>query len=167
MTNDSSSAPTIHIKTRPVNYPARKRRIIVMLLAYSAIAGVIFIFLPDEDSPLDYVVGFPLLVLGIAWCFADADERQHRIGKLMRLVLVLAFFIGFPLYLLQTRGYRRVQDTGAGYVTRCRHVRVSLFGRDSRRCISAMPSDLSNLLNEHPAQNPGRLPSGSLAAREA
>ena len=94
-----------HIKTRPVNYPARKRRIIVMLLAYSAIAGVIFIFLPEEDSPLDYVVGFPLLVLGIAWCFADADERQHRIGKLMRLVLVLAFFIGFPLYLFQTRGF--------------------------------------------------------------
>jgi len=29
-------------------------------------------------SPLDFVVGFPLLILGIWWCLIDAAERDYR-----------------------------------------------------------------------------------------
>ena len=80
-----------------------------MLLAYSAIFGVICIFLPDEDSPLDFIAGLPFLIMSIAWCFIDADEHDHQIGRLMKLVLVLLFIVGFPIYIFQTRGIRGIK----------------------------------------------------------
>ena len=92
--------------TPAVDYAAKKRRIVLMLLAYSAILGVISCFLPEEDTPLDFIVALPLLILGISWCFTDAGERDHRIGRLMKLVLVLLFIVGFPIYVFQTRGVR-------------------------------------------------------------
>ena len=87
-----------------IDYGAKKRRIILMLLACSAILGAISIFLPEDDRVLDFVVGLPLLILGISWCFTDASEHDHRIGRLMNLMLVLLFILGFPLYILRTRG---------------------------------------------------------------
>jgi hypothetical protein len=89
---------------RMVDYGAKKRRILVMLMAYSAIFGAVLCFLPEEDIPLDFVVGLPVLLLGISWCFTDANERDHRIGRVMKLVLIFFFVIGLPIYLLQTRG---------------------------------------------------------------
>lgn len=86
------------------NYPAKKRRIVILLLAYSAIFGIVSCFLPDEDTPLDFLVGLPFLILGLSWCFTDASERNHQIGRLTRLLLILLFILGLPIYLLQTRG---------------------------------------------------------------
>lgn len=48
-----------------VEYGVRKRRLILMLLAYSAILGILSCFLPKEDSPMDFVAGLPLLILGV------------------------------------------------------------------------------------------------------
>lgn len=97
--DEAAGAPT-------VDYGRRKRRIVLMLLAWSPILGIISPFLPEETTTLDYVVGLPLLILGISWCFTDADERDHRIGLLMKSILVFMFAAGLPIYLLQTRGIR-------------------------------------------------------------
>lgn len=99
-----------------IDYAAKKRRIVLMLLAYSAILGVIGVFLPDEESPLDYIVGLPILILGMAWCFVDAEERDHRIGKLMQLALIFFFVVAYPLYLFQTRGIRGFLTLGLAMV---------------------------------------------------
>jgi hypothetical protein len=88
-----------------VDYAWKKRRIILLLLAYAAILGVILSFLPEEESSLD-VFGLPYLIMGIVWCFIDASEHDHRIGSPMKLVLVFFFLVGFPIYLFQTRGLR-------------------------------------------------------------
>jgi apolipoprotein N-acyltransferase len=93
-------------ETDAVRHATQKRRIIRMLLAYSAIAGLIAYFLPEEETPLDYVVGLPFLILGISWCFTDAAERDHRIGGVMKFTLVLLFVVGFPLYVFLARGIR-------------------------------------------------------------
>ena len=106
MNDDQTELIEDSAATDAVDYAGKKRRIIRMLLAYSAILGVISIFLPEENTPIDFVVGLPLLILGISWCFTDASEHGHRIGKVMRFMLILAFFVGFPLYLVQTRGIR-------------------------------------------------------------
>ena len=90
----------------------KSRRIVLMLLAYSAILGIIICFLPEEDTPLDYVVEFPLLILAVAWCFEDAHQRGHRIGRTMRFVLILFFLVGFPIYLFQTRGFGAFKSLG-------------------------------------------------------
>jgi hypothetical protein len=82
------------------------------LLAYSAILGVVSCFLPEEDRALDFIVGFPLLILGISWCFTDAAERDDRIGRLMTLILLLVFIVGLPIYLLQTRGIGAFKSLG-------------------------------------------------------
>jgi len=89
-----------------VDYAAKKRRIILMLLAYSAIYGVLCIFLPNEDSPLDFLAVLPMLILSVSWCFLDATEHDYRIGRLMVLTLVLLFIVGFPIYVFRTRGIR-------------------------------------------------------------
>jgi len=87
-----------------VSFATKKRRIVMLLLGYSAVLGVISCFLPEEDTPLDVIFGFPLLVLGISWCFMDAAERGCRIGRIVQLLLVLLFIVGLPVYLFQTRG---------------------------------------------------------------
>jgi hypothetical protein len=85
-------------------YARRKRRIVIMLLVYSAIIGVLSYYLPEENAPLDFLVGAPVLILGLVWCFTDAAQHKHRIGGPMRVLLVVAFIVGLPIYLLQTRG---------------------------------------------------------------
>ena len=104
MTNDQSASTNVNTETDVVDYAAKKRRIIRMLLAYSAIFGVICVFLPEEDGPLDLVAALPMLIMGMSWCFTDAGQHDHRIGRLMKVTLVLLFIIGFPLYNFQTHG---------------------------------------------------------------
>ncbi len=106
MTDGQLVSPEINTEPDAVDYAAKKRHIILMLLAYSAILGVFCIFLPEEDNPLDFVAGLPILLMGISWCFTDAKQHDRRIGKLMKLVLVLFFIVGFPLYIFQTHGIR-------------------------------------------------------------
>jgi len=88
------------------DYAEKKRRIIKMLFAYSVIVGVVTVFLPEEDPFLDLVIGLPLLGLTMSWCFADADERDRQIGGFTKGLLVLIFFLGFPLYVFQSRGIK-------------------------------------------------------------
>lgn len=103
--NDQVFEPVQEAEVEPANdYARRKRRIVIMLLVYSAIIGVLSYYLPEEDAPLDFLVGAPVLILGLVWCFTDAAEHKHRIGGPMRVLLVVAFIVGLPIYLLQTRG---------------------------------------------------------------
>jgi hypothetical protein len=99
--DEPGEAETIH---RATGFATKKRRIILMLLGYSAILGVLSCFLPQEERPMDALVALPLLILGITWCFLDAEERGFRIGGFLKLLLVLLFFVGFPAYVLQSRG---------------------------------------------------------------
>ncbi len=104
--NDDELDAIQDIESEPsVDYSAKKRRTVILLLAYSAILGILSCFLPEADSTLDFIVGLPWLILGISWCFIDAAERDHRIGLFMRLLLVFVFVIGLPTYLFQTRGF--------------------------------------------------------------
>ena len=88
----------------PANYAAKKRIRIVLMLMHSAIIGVATCFLPDEETPLDVALSLPIVILAISWCFVDAAERGHRIGRLTKLLLMLLFLVGYPAYLFQTRG---------------------------------------------------------------
>lgn len=100
----------------PVDYVARKRWIIRLLFAHAALAGTTLCFLPEDDTPLDYIVGAPFVFLGIAWCFADANERFFRIGRLTKFLLVFLFLVGFPLYVIQSRGLRGLATFGFTFV---------------------------------------------------
>jgi len=113
MSDNSIELNAANPEADAVDYAARKRRIVWMLLIYSAGVGAISLFLPEEDRQTDFLLGLPYLIFGVSWCFADARERNHRIGKLMQLVLVLFFVIGFPIYLFQTRGLRGFQTLAA------------------------------------------------------
>jgi hypothetical protein len=91
-------------EAKAVDFAAKKRRVVWMLFGYSAILGMMASFLPEEETPGDFIVGIPFLILGIWWCFLDAEERGERIGGLLRWVLVLLFFVGFPVYIFRSRG---------------------------------------------------------------
>jgi lysylphosphatidylglycerol synthetase-like protein (DUF2156 family) len=105
MNDDEFDAVQDNDSEPPVDFSAKKRRTVILLLVYSAIVGILSCFLPEEDTPLDFIVGLPWLILGISWCFTDAAERDHRIGLFMRLLLILVFILGLPTYLFQTRGF--------------------------------------------------------------
>lgn len=81
-----------------------KRRILVGSLVYAAIVGLLVDALPEDAPVVEFFVGLPLLILAVAWCLTDADERDHRIGSVMRLELVFLFVLAFPIYVFQTRG---------------------------------------------------------------
>jgi len=89
-----------------VDYAATKRRVVMLLLAYSAILGITLGFglLPGKDKLIDFVVFLPFTLLGIFWCSTDAAERDHRIGRPTGCLLILLFCVGLPIYLFQTRG---------------------------------------------------------------
>ena len=55
MNNDHPEIGEVESDTQAIDYPTKKRQIVLMLLAYSAILGIISCFLPKEDTPL----GFP------------------------------------------------------------------------------------------------------------
>ncbi len=116
--NDNEELDSVEdAKSEPsVDYAAKKRRVVMLLLAYSAILGIISCFLPEEDTPLDFIVGLPLLILGISWCFTDAAERDHRIGRLTKLLLILLFIVGLPIYLFQTRGIGAIKTLALAMV---------------------------------------------------
>lgn len=90
----------------------KKRRIIILLIAYSAILGVIDCFRMEGDKGLDLVLSLPALILAITWCYWDASERGHRIGRMTKLTLILMFMVGFPIYLFQTRGWGAFKALG-------------------------------------------------------
>jgi peptidoglycan/LPS O-acetylase OafA/YrhL len=88
-----------------IDYRARKRRIILLLIAASAVLGAVTPLM-SESAVGAYApaIGLPFVALGIAWCIADAKERGRRIGRSVTLLLVLLFVVGFTIYLFQTRG---------------------------------------------------------------
>ena len=103
--NEVQTQSSAYQKTdRSAGYTATKRRIVLLLLTYSAIIGVFLGCHPDHETPLDKILGLPFLIMGVWWCFTDAAERNHRIGPNFGMVLVFLFFIGFPIYLVKTRG---------------------------------------------------------------
>ena len=131
---------------QPIVYAAKKRRVVMLLLVYSAILGILFCFLPEEDTPIDFIVTLPLLILAISWCFTDAAERDHRIGPRMRLLLILLFIVGLPIYLFQTRGIGAIKTLASlrwCSSGQCTHVRSQWH---TLRCTSATWPGLGSCL---------------------
>jgi hypothetical protein len=88
------------------DYGRRKRWLVGLLFLASAVLSIVGCFLGEDDSVVQTLLGLPILVLSIAWCFTDARQRGHRMGRLMKLLLVLCFALAFPIYLFQSRGWR-------------------------------------------------------------
>ena len=80
-----------------------KQRILIMLLACAAMDGIMTVFLPEVVEDF-YFVPILQLVLSVVWCHVDANERDHVMGKCMKISLVLLFLFAFPIYVFQTRG---------------------------------------------------------------
>ena len=92
-----------------VDYARKKHRILSMLLGYSALSGVflvISLLLNPEDKPslMNIVIQIPSIALMLWWCLVDADQHNHRVGKIMRIGLILLPIVAFPIYIFQTRG---------------------------------------------------------------
>ena len=96
------------------NHALRKCRILVGLLIYIAVLGFVSVN-EDVNAPvrgIDILMGLPELLLAILWCRTDAAERDHRIGVLTNVCLVMFLLAGLPLYLFQSRGFRALQSLG-------------------------------------------------------
>jgi hypothetical protein len=92
-----------------VNHEQKKRRTLLMLLGYSALHGFLvpieIMYNPEGKANLLYIVlQIPFIVLILMWCVVDADQRNHNIGKMMKIGLILLGVVAFPIYIFQTRG---------------------------------------------------------------
>lgn len=94
------------------DYAAKKRNIVRWLLIFSAVYGIVGLFIPEEESGADFLVVLPLIFLAVAWCYADASQRGARIPRWLSIVMVLFFIVGFPIYLSRTRGAAAVRTLG-------------------------------------------------------
>lgn len=88
------------------DYAAKKQRILVWLLIWSAIMGAIAGLLTEDDLAIELLISLPWLCLCVYWCHVDAQERNFRLGRFMRLTLILIFLLGFPIYLFRSRGIK-------------------------------------------------------------
>lgn len=112
MTDQDSESTEVSAQASMVNYPRRKRIIIYLLLVYAAFVGCVSNALPEDDQAIDFLFGLPYLILGISWCFADAAERKYRLGRVSKIVMILLFAVGFPVYIFRTRGIGGVKTIG-------------------------------------------------------
>lgn len=88
------------------DYAAKKQRILVWLLIWSAIMGAIAGLLTEDDLAIELLISLPWLCLCVYWCHVDAQERNFRLGRFMRLTLILIFVLGYPIYLFRSRGMK-------------------------------------------------------------
>lgn len=107
--NELTSAPACQ---RRAKHSANKHRILILLLVYSGVIGAAVSFVPENNPMAEVLIGMPLLILGVAWCVTDAAERGRRIGFIMKLLLILLFIIGLPVYLFRTRGTGAFKSLG-------------------------------------------------------
>ncbi len=113
MNQESPEVAQEGVNASSLHCTRKKRKIIALLFLYAAFLGVFSTLSSNEvDRSLEFFLGLPSLILAIWWCFVDARERDHRIGRLMKLCLVLLFVVAFPIYLLQTRGIRGLLTIG-------------------------------------------------------
>ncbi len=82
-----------------------KKSILVKLLVYCGFAGFILGLLDGASPVLGFLVGLPVTILIFTWCLNDAIQLNHRIGKAMRIGLILFGYVAFPIYIFQTRGF--------------------------------------------------------------
>lgn len=74
--------------------------------------GAIYCFRQEENPTFDFITSLPIFVLTIVWCFNDAAEREHHIGRPMQLLFLFFFMIALPIYLFQTRGVGAFKSLG-------------------------------------------------------
>jgi hypothetical protein len=91
-----------------IDWGRRKLWLVLLMFGFATLSGVIQCFVDESDSTTELLVSLPLLILGIAWCFLDAKQRNHRIGRVMKLLMVLLFGLALPIYLIQSRGRRGI-----------------------------------------------------------
>ncbi|MCP4782576.1 MAG: hypothetical protein GY878_03385 [Fuerstiella sp.] len=97
-------APEQELADEMPDLVAKKRRILIWLLAYMGILGLVGGFQGEVTDPLiNVAMWVPLLILSIMWCYTDADERDYEMGLLTKVLLIFLLVVGLPLYLLQTR----------------------------------------------------------------
>ncbi len=70
------------------------------MLLYSFVVSVASEVWPS----LIALFSIPLLVMAVMWCFADARESEHPVGRIWGILLLLAFAIVFPVYVFRTHG---------------------------------------------------------------
>ena len=93
----------------PVEFHRQKRNVLLAAIALSFVAGVISAFIEDGSSKEEFILAIAIFgeaILLMSWCVYDSYERDYRMSRALRIVIVLFAGVGYPYYLLRTRGVR-------------------------------------------------------------
>jgi hypothetical protein len=89
------------------NYAKIKRLVLTLIIINSMLLGVVLgIDSEDENKVFQYLCGFPIFIMTLVWCHLNAYSLGYRINIQLKVLLILFFYIGFPIYLLQAGGFK-------------------------------------------------------------
>jgi hypothetical protein len=110
-----------------------KRLCLLGLLILAAVGGVLDEVVPSSrnfdrlSTVVSSVIGVLLVFM---WCHYDSWQRSCAIGKPLRLLIIFVAFVGVPVYLLRTRGFRGLLSVVLGGVFLALMGVVALFASE-------------------------------------
>lgn len=85
----------------------RRKRRCLWLLCGAAFSSGLLTGVLEEGSLIatfyEYAVQLFSLVMVLAWCYLDAEEREFKITPRLSIALVFILILAFPYYLTRTR----------------------------------------------------------------
>ncbi|MFW6078504.1 MAG: hypothetical protein ACODAE_02720 [Gemmatimonadota bacterium] len=87
----------------------RKRRAVRGFVVLALLLGVALALVPEGSvarTVVGYVASLVVIGLSLLWVVADSVEGDHPLGRPLLLVILVAPFVGVPVYALRSRGVR-------------------------------------------------------------
>ena len=89
------------------NFAKVKRLLLVLIVINSLLLGVIVGVVADQENiDFYYFYGIPIFIMTLIWCHFNAYSLGYRIGIHLKVLLIIFFYAGFPIYLFQAGGFK-------------------------------------------------------------
>ena len=89
------------------NYTKAKWIVLIIIFLNSMLFSLVVSFTTEpENIAIQYLCGIPIYLMTFIWCHLNAYSHGYRIGFQLKLLLLLFFYVGFPIYLFQIGGFK-------------------------------------------------------------
>jgi hypothetical protein len=101
---------TANVERTRYEWAVWKRRAVYGFIMLSVFIGLALALVPKESSAfavVQVVASVAVAVLYVLWFFADSLEGDYPVGRLLTFLILLAPYIGVPVYVFRGRGFKK------------------------------------------------------------